>query len=187
MARAKFISTWAAPGAEKLSFLNKKVVTLVVSQDEPLRMSAEEALAEELTKRGVQGAAAYRVIPREELRDAERAKGWFEKAGAAGAVAMRLVDLSKETTPAVVAWSSAPYYSSFWNYYPYSWGASFAIGPGRSETRLVIETLVFDLTADRLIWAGTSETTNPKSLRAAVHDIVDATADEMRKKGLTRK
>jgi uncharacterized protein (UPF0147 family) len=59
--------------------------------------------------------------------------------------------------------------------------------PGRNDTKIKIETLVYDLSGDKLIWAATSETTNPKNVRAAVKDIVQATADEMKKRGLTKR
>src|SRR5262245_60491170 len=96
IAKAKFISTWKAPGAAGTSFAGKKVVGLIVHEDQSLRMSAEEQLARELTSRGMEGVAAYRLIPREEIKDPERVKGWFQRAGATGVVMMRLIDLSKE-------------------------------------------------------------------------------------------
>ncbi len=42
---AKFKSTWKAPDAGTLGFGGKKVIALVISKDDALRMSAEEALA----------------------------------------------------------------------------------------------------------------------------------------------
>src|SRR5262245_54377611 len=75
----KFTSTWAAPDAAGASFKGLKVVALVISDDTSLRMSGEEALTRELTARGMQGIAAYRLIPSEELKDPERAKNWFER------------------------------------------------------------------------------------------------------------
>ena len=47
--------------------------------------------------------------------------------------------------------------------------------------------LVYELAGDRLVWAATSESSNAKSVRALIEDIVDVTADEMRKRGLTRR
>jgi hypothetical protein len=185
-ARARFASTWADSGSRQLTFLNQKVVTLVISEDESLRMSAEEGLAGELGKRGVQGVAAYRLIPREELRDPQRARGWFERAGAAGAISMRLVDLTREKIPSSVVWTGTPHYGSFWDYYPWGWSTTVAIVPGRNNTKVVVETLVYDLVGNRLVWAGTSETTNAKDARAIIHDIVDATADELKERGFTR-
>jgi len=178
--KAKFSSTWKAPGAAGVTYAGKKVVGLIVSDDLSLRMSAEEALARELTARGAQGVAAYRVIPREEIRNVDSAKRWFEQSGAAGVVVMRVVDLSKEKIPTSVIWTGATY-GSLWDYYPYAWGSAIAIGPGRTETRVVVETLIFDVPGNRLLWAGTSETVNPKDAQATVKGIVVSAAEQMKK------
>lgn len=185
-AKAKFSTTWKAPGAAGVTYAGKKVVGLIVSDDLSLRMSAEEALARELTARGAQGVAAYRVIPREEIRNVDSAKRWFEQSGAAGVVIMRVVDLSKEKIPTSVIWAGATY-GSLWDYYPYAWGSAIAIGPGRTETRVVVETLIFDIPGNRLLWAGTSETVNPKDAQATVKGIVVSAAEQMKKDGLIRK
>ena len=184
--KAKFSSTWKAPGAAGVTYAGKKVVGLIVSDDLSLRMSAEEALARELTARGAQGVAAYRVIPREEIRNVDSAKRWFEQSGAAGVVVMRVVDLSKEKIPTSVIWTGATY-GSLWDYYPYAWGSAIAIGPGRTETRVVVETLIFDVPGNRLLCAGTSETVNPKDAQATVKGIVVSAAEQMKKDGLIRK
>ena len=186
-AKPAFISTWKAPGAERVVYAGKKIVGLVVSDDLSLRMSAEESLARSLTSKGVEGIAGYRLIPREETRDTERAKAWFERTGAAGVVIMRLVDLTKEKTPSVVVWQSGMYYNSLWSYYPYAWGATFDISPSRTDLKVVVETLVFDVGSNRLLWAGTSESTNPEDAQALVKSIVDAAAEQMQKDGLIRK
>ena len=186
-AKAKFTSTWKAPEAGNVAYAGKKVVGLIVSDDLSLRMSTEEALARALTAKGADGVAAYRVIPREEIRDQERAKRWFEKSGAAGVVIMRLVDLSKETIPSSVVWQSAGYYGSLWSYYPYAWGSTFAIVPGRTDTKVVVEMMVFDIAGNRPVWAGTSASVNPKDAQALVTAIVDGAAEQMRKDGLIRR
>jgi len=187
-AKAEFKTTWKSPGAENVRFAGKKVVGLIVSNDMSLRISSEEALARELTSKGVQGIAAYKLIPREEIRDKDTVKAWFERTGAAGVVVLRLVDLSKETSPSVVAWQSMPYYGSFGAYYPYAWGATIDLTPAsaRTDVTIVVETLIFDVGGDKLLWAGTSESTNPKTAQVLIKDIVDAAADRMRKDGLIR-
>ena len=110
---AKFKSTWNAPGAGPLNFAGKKVVALVIADDQNLEISSEEALGRELIARGVDGVAAYRLIPREELRDKDKAKGWFTRANVAGVVVMRLVGARKEMAYTPDMWAS-PYYGSLW-------------------------------------------------------------------------
>jgi hypothetical protein len=185
-AKARFTSTWKAPGAQGVSFAGKKVVGLIVHDDMNLRMSAEEALARELTNRGLEGVAAYRLIPKEEIKDPKLVKAWFQKAGAAGVVMMRLIDLTKEKIPSTVVWQSATYYD-LWSYYPYSWGAVYEIVPARTEIKFIVETTIFDVAAGHMVWAGTSESTNPKGVQTLVKDIVEAAGAEMKKDGLVRK
>src|SRR5262245_2605667 len=109
----KFTSTWGAPDARTTSFKGQKVAALVISDDLSLRMSGEEALARELTAKGIQGVAAYKLIPREELKDVERAKTWFEKESVAGVVTLRPVSLDKVKRYPPDFWTT-PYYDSLW-------------------------------------------------------------------------
>ena len=186
-AKPKFVSTWKAPGAVGGAYAGKKTVGLIVANDMQLRISAEEALARALTAKGLQGVAAYTVIPREDTRNPESARGFVERAGAAAVVILRLVDLTKETTPSSVMWTSAMPYGSLWSYYPYAWGATYEIIPGSTDIKLVVEMLVFDVAANRLVWGGTSETTNPKEAQAYVESLVESAAEQMRKDGLVKK
>ena len=42
-------STWRAPGVESFEFRGQKVAAVVISSDDSLRVSGEEALAREIT------------------------------------------------------------------------------------------------------------------------------------------
>jgi hypothetical protein len=183
-ARAKFTSTWKSPEAGDETFAGKKVAALAISDDLALRMSAEEALVRELAARGVQGVAAYRLIPREEIGDPARAKIWFEQAGIEGVVALRIVGTARERRYTPITWTTMPY-SSLWGYYPYGWTDVYV--PSGVDTILSVETLIFSVPRDMLLWAGVSETKNPKTIAAFMKDLVAEAAKEMRKQGLTAK
>jgi hypothetical protein len=182
----KIVSSWKSPDLGNETFAGKKVAALVMSSDESLRISAEEALARELTARGARGVAAYRVVPREELTDAAKARGWFERASVDGVVVLRIVSADKERVESPVVWTT-PYYSSFWNYYGYGWTAVYAPVSVRENTIVVIETLVYSVPRDMLLWAGTSQTTNPAGAGKVVHDLTGAVVKEMKKQGLVGK
>jgi hypothetical protein len=183
---ATFKSTWKAPDAGTVGFAGKKVIALVIDKDQDLRVSAEEALVRALAPYGVQGVAAYRLIPREELQDTDKAKGWFERAGAEGVVAMRVAGTDRKLTYTPDMWT-ASYYGSWWGYYGYGWTTALGTGTVREDTVVAVETLVFSVTRDKLLWAGMSETTNPKSAEALIKRLVDEAVKEMKKEGLTRK
>ena len=181
----RFLSTWKSPDAATTTFVGKKVATLVISQDDGLRVSGEEALARELGARGINAVASYRIVPKPELASAERAKPWFEKAAVEGVVAIRPIskDKVREYTPAT--WTES-YYSSFWNYYGYGWGVYYSPGVDRVDTVVVVETLMFNMASNGLVWASVTETTNPKELQSFISDLARATIKEMHKQGLAK-
>src|SRR3954465_5154252 len=117
----EFISTWKAPGAGEVNFTGRKVAAVLITDDDSLRVSAEEALAREISARGPLGVPAYRIIPREEVKKKDAAKGWFERAGVQGLVILRIVKTETDKVYSSVVWSSG-YYGSAWDYWDYGRG-----------------------------------------------------------------
>jgi len=189
-ASTKYVSSWKAPDAQPINFAGQKVLALVVSPNESTRRAAEETLARDLTSRGVQGVVGYTVLPSEVVKAEDRAKGreMVEKAGIAGVVAMRVVSKDKEISGSGPSmWYTAPYYGSFWGgYYGYGWGAVYDPGYIRTDTVVAVETLVYDLKQNKLVWAGQSTTTNPSNADKFVRELVDGAVKEMQKVGLIR-
>ena len=184
-AAVKFTSTWKSMDAASVSFAGKKVAALVITQDDSLRVSGEEALVRELDARGMKGVATYRIAPKEELQSAERAKPWFERGEIEGVVAVRPVSIDSRTRYTPPIWTD-PMYSSFWGYYGYSWSyVSIPISGGR-DTVVVVENAIYSVPKNALVWAGVSETTNPKDLQKFIADLVKASVNEMQKQGLAR-
>jgi hypothetical protein len=184
-AAPKFTSVWRSSDAGSVSFAGKKVAALVISQDDSLRVSGEEALVRELTARGLQAVATYRIAPKEELQSGDRAKVWFEKANVEGVVAMRPVSREKRTTYNPGTWTN-PYYSSLWGYYGYGWGSVYIPGSVERDTVVVVETTIYSVPRNQLLWGAVSETKNPKALQQFVEDLVKEAVKELHKQGLAR-
>jgi len=183
---AKFKSTWKAPDVDRLNFAGKKVAAVVISEDQDLQISTEEELARQLTALGVQGVASYRVAPREVLREKGAAREWFERAGVKGLVVLRVVSADKEVTYTPDVWVSTMY-ASPWDYYAYGWSSAIVGVNRREDLVITIETLVYDLSRLKLVWAGVSEKTNPKDAQKIVKELVGNIVSEMRKEGLVTK
>jgi hypothetical protein len=47
----------------------------------------------------------------------------------------------------------------------------------------MVETLVYSVEQDKLLWAGQSKTTNPSNIQDFIRELSDAAAKEMRKAG----
>jgi hypothetical protein len=185
-ASTSFQSTWKAPEAGPLNFKGKKVAALVISKEEGVRYGAEDALAREITKHGAVGVPAYGAIPKELTQDKEKAKEFLAKAGVVGVVAMRVVGKDQEISSSPATYYASPYYSTFWGggYYGYGWSGIYDPGYVRTDTIVSVETLVYSLEQDKLVWAGRSETTNPSKVGPFIQELTAKAASEMKKLGL---
>lgn len=192
-AATTFNSTWKAPDAGPLNMKGKKVVAIVMSAEESVRFGAEDALARELTARGVVGVPSYSLIPKELTKDKEKAKEFLQKANVAGAVAMRVVGKEKELnasaggySPAGIGYWGSPVYTSFYGggFYGYGWGGVYTPGYIQTDTIVSVETLIYNLETDKLVWAGRSETTNPEKVGPFIKELTAKAAAEMKKQGL---
>ena len=181
-----FTSTFKSLDAGTVSFAGKKVAALVISNDDSLRVAGEEALVRELTDRGMQAVATYRIAPKEELRSAETARPWFEKGGFEGVVAVRPISAETQQVYTPAMWVGQNY-GTLWGYYGYGWSAVYVPGSRQKETTVVVETLIFSLPRNQLLWASVSETKNPRDLRAFVVELAKASVEQMQKQGLARR
>jgi hypothetical protein len=183
-----FNSTWKAPGAGPLNFKGKKVAALVISKEEGVRYGAEDALAQEITRQGAVGVAAYGLIPKELTQDKEKAKEFLAKAGVAGVVAMRAVGKDQQISSSPATYYGGPYYATFWGggYYGWGWGGVYDPGYVRTDTIVYVETLVYSLEQDKLVWAGRSQTTNPSKVGDFIKELTVKAAGEMKKQGLIK-
>ena len=182
----RFNSTWKAPEAGPLNFQGRKVAALVMIDNTAARFSAEDLLAQGLRARGVEGIPAYDLIPQGETRDKDRAKALFSQAGIVGVVVMRTAGAQKEIVSSGGYWNM-PSYGSFWGvgYYAYGWGTVYDTRI-HTDTVVRVETLVYDLEADKLVWAGLSESTNTSRAETLIKELVAGAAAEMKKQGLIR-
>jgi hypothetical protein len=188
-ASTSFVSTWKEPVDGPFNFRGKRVAAIVVSADESVRRPAEDALAREISKRGAQGTPSYTIlrgVPAEPPTDEAAARKILQDADIEGAVLMRVVSSDKETSYSpgtAAAWYGGPHYRSFYGYWGWGWGMAYDPGYLRTDTVVLVETLVYSVTQDKLLWAGRSKTTNPSNVSKLVKDLATAAAQEMRKSG----
>jgi len=187
-ATTTFESTWSAPDARPLQLAGKKVVGLFVNKDLASRRVAEDAMAREISAHGARGVPAYAVLGDDEIKDKETVRAKLEQLGFAGAVVMRIA--GKETQvkyqPPTV-WAT-PYYGSLYGgYWGYGWGHAYDPGYLSVDKIVKVETLVYSLERDKLVWAGVSRTVDPKQVGPFIQELAKAVAAQMEKDGLLPK
>jgi hypothetical protein len=179
-ATAKYDATWVNPEAQNLSFkAGDKVLAMVPIKNEGMRRIAEDSLARAISARGLQGVPSYTLVPTELTKDKARAAA--EKVGAAGAVVMRVLAKDKVSSSQLSQSSS---YTAYWD--SNSGWSSPNPSDMRSDTVLVVETLVYDMRQDKLVWAGQSQTTNASKVDGLISELADQTARQLRQQGLVK-
>ncbi len=184
-AGTKFKSTWKPPDAAPTNFRGQKVAALVMLEDQKQRIGVEDELAYALRVRGVTGVAAHTIVPPEELKDKEKVRARLDQAGIAGAAVLRSVNKATELTEGASYWVAS--YSTFSGYYGYGWGGVYDPGYVTMDSLFMVETLLFDVKADKLLWGGLSVTKNPKRVDEFMKDLVSSVAKQLEKEGLIRK
>ena len=153
-----------------------------------MRLGPEETLATELRSRGNDCVAGYTILPVELTRDREKAKEFLKRTGLNYAILIRVAGKDEEIhyMPGT-AWYAGPYYPSFWGYWDYGWSSVYSPGYFYSQTVVTVETLVYSIEQNTLLWAGASQTTDPEDIRKTVKNLANAAGKRMRKDGLLPK
>ena len=179
--KSRLIDSWADPDAADYQFTKPIVVAVV--PDEQLRETAEEAIVRNVEK--VQAYPSYLVLHEGELKDVEKAKKRLLGDGYDGAIVLRLVGIEDKTDHV-----SAPYpnyYHDYWNYYNAAWlGAGYSKSYVREERVIRLETTIFSITDNKLLWVGVSESKNPETVSSLIDEVAEVIGKELRKKGITR-
>lgn len=180
-----FTSTWVNPGTRPVALTGQKIVALMVTGDDTNRRSAEDALARQITARGGQGIAAWTIISTADVQNEEKTRAAMTGAGAVAVVTMEIVDQRREIDPVNFRTSVSTSRRSFWGNYHWAWRTSW-VPPPQTRTNVWIETLVYSLEPDELLWAGRSRTVNPNSVAGLFGEVADAAAGEMQQIGLLK-
>jgi len=174
--------SWKDPAATRI-LPPGKVLAVAISKNPSIRRAAEDEMVRRIGP--AEATASYTLLGEGDLRDLDSAKRKVEGAGFTYAVAMRPVSKSQELNwvPGSPAGYPAPY-RGFWGYYGWGWGAYYDPGYVRTDTILQVETILYSLAEDKVIWAGVTKTTNPSNAEKLVREIAAAAAKDMRKLGL---
>jgi len=188
-ASTSFQSIWKAPDAKPVELKpGDKIIAMVVSSQVSLRRAAEANLADVIDARGYTAVPAYMLIPDDEIQDEAKAKARIEASDAVAVVVFRPLGSEKETTTTTTGgYWGAPYYGGFWGgYYGTVW-ASPPVTTTRTDVHFSVETLIYDLRQNKLVWAARSKTTNPEDVEQFVHELATAVAAEIKHDNLIAK
>jgi hypothetical protein len=186
-----FESTWKAPDAQPFELSGARVAAVVMMRNEAGRRAAEDALAREITAHGAQGVPMYQIFPDARPKSEDEAKKALEKAGMAGVVVMRPIDVSKEVVSTPTSYPGGPYGSYWGGYYGHGWGSPWGMQATgvdiRTNTIVTIETLIYSFRQNKLVWGSQSRTTNPRDVDKVIRKLATDVAKALQQEGLIGK
>ncbi len=175
---ATIVSSWKKPGIERIDF--RRVAVIAAFSDAATRRNIEDRLVAEIG-RG-RAVASYTLQPGPIEREVLKAR--LEESGIDGAIAIRIVDVDRETRWVPGTYSGA--YGYGYGYYGLGFGFWPMYDPGyyTTVTRVQVETSMYEVEGEELLFSATSETVNPKSTRALVDATLKAVRRELEKEGV---
>jgi hypothetical protein len=175
----KIISSWKDPNTKVHANQWKKILVVALLKNETSRRKAEDEMVKQLGQKGTTsysylGDENYTKTNEEELRKRMKNDGFD------AAITMRLVDVDKEKIYTPAQHHLYPvYYNSFSRYYQRSWYFYTTPGYYTVTKKFIIETVIYSIEEDKIIWSGITETYNPENVEKLTNEIATVIHDKM--------
>ena len=108
--------------------------------------------------------------------------------GIIGAVVMSVAGFQEDTVvTSAQTYYLGPNYGSFYGYWGY--GANYGFIPGTVDQKqtYMVESLVYSIDQNKLMWAGTSKVVNPGEVDELIKKLAGDVASQLKKAGLAKK
>jgi hypothetical protein len=164
------VNSWKDPNTKIHSNQWNKILVVAMLKNETESRKAEDEMVTYLKGKGT---TSYTYLERnkanfddEELRKKMRIDGYN------AAITMRLIDVDKEKVYVPgQSYLYPSYYKSFGRYYHRNW--AFYTSPGYYVVtkKFLIETILYSINEDKIIWSGITETYNPNGVSKLTSEI----------------
>lgn len=182
-----FVQRWNDPKF-KGPKLNRILVIGVIKQDTK-RRSFEQDFASLITTPDRKGIASYTLLP--SLKDADSKEDVLaavKKTGADGVLIVTLLGVSKEKVDVPASVDYYPAYGGYdmYGYYGTSYSRIYRPGYTVTNTTVSIETLLFNVANEKMIWAGKTKSFNSSSSKAIIKELEKLVIGDMQKSGIIK-
>jgi hypothetical protein len=187
--------SWSDPAFTKKV---QKIYIIGMTEKDTTRRIFEDTLGRQLAGKGVKTVSSYIDLPNSKAPDREAIKLRMTAEGCDSVLLTKLVDTRTETvtTPGRASgysstYSSRPYYGNRNNYYN-NWNSYYdrradVIYMTPTSTEFVIatiESVMYDLETEEMIWSGQLETVIEGNLEKMVQDFADIVIKDLTEKGI---
>ena len=155
------------------------VMVIAVTKEEGVRRSFEDKFVEKFNERGIDAISSADdiQIPPDKKLTKNHILNALQKHKNDAVIITQLKTVEKKQTYVPPRRSVGGYYGYYGNAY------SMAVEPGyyRDDTYILLETNLYDVATEKLIWSGTSKTWNPSSTNNLIDGVITAILNDMQK------
>lgn len=181
------------PGYEQTVF--KKLFVIGVAQNQDSRQAFEDAFANAIKRQGGSAEASWAHLPKSEQLTEDEIRSAVEAGGFDGVLITRLLAVDKEQqyTPASTynnpqtryyAGGGGLYGYGFYGFYGTTYAKVHQPGYFETSTTIRVETNLYSLATDALVWTGQSATVDPTSIADARESMTVAVAQKLKEEKL---
>ena len=180
------ISSWKEQNKQIEIGKLHKVLVVALFKDETNRRKAEDQMVIYLKGKGI---VSYNYLDDNiSAKNEEVIRDKIKTDGFDGAITMRLIDVDKEKTYTLGNITSYPsYYQTFGGYYYRNWNYYRTPGYYSTTKTYTIETNVFSIKEDKIIWTGITQTTNPEGVNKLTEEVTKVVYKKMVSEGFINK
>ena len=174
------VRSWNDPTARPIQF--KKVMFFYLEKDRTVRGFAEEEFVRKV--KGTTVIPSLALFAEVKPDEVGKIKDRLKSQGFDGGILMRIAHVDEVTLQkegSLPSWQTT--FGGYFSYLNYMPGYP---GKVEKERSIRVETVVYALDEDKLVWAGISETENPEGIKNLVAEVIDAVAKSLREKGLLK-
>jgi hypothetical protein len=186
----EIVSSWKDPATTISGNQIDKILFIALVKDESYRRVVEDKLVALSNGKGV---ASYTFVKGGNLTKTDKA-GITQRLKADGTdliVIMRLLDVKEETRyipgSGMNGYGGMPGYGGYWGGYSYAAPMYYTPGYYTTDKKYLVETNVYSVEQDKLLWSGTTSSMNPSNIETTTAEIVDAVIEKMKKEGFLLK
>jgi hypothetical protein len=156
----KITNSWREPGAHLYSGEWNKILVVALLKNETNRRKVEDELLLYLNGKGI---VSYNYLNEDFNKiDEDKFRNKIKADGFDGAITLRLIDVDKEKVFIPEQQNLYPmYYQNFSGFYPQGWASYTAPGYYSMNKTFIVETVVYSIKEDKIIWSGITESFNP--------------------------
>ena len=179
---AKIEKSWRDPDTQVNMEQLNKILVVAHLRNEADRRSTEDRMAGYLNGKGVVSYTFLTKSENEENKEKVRAK--LKADGFDAVVVMRLLDVDKDVQYVPGTISTYPtYYRGFYGYYYNSFNRFYDPGYYQTTKTYLVETNIYSLKQDKLIFSAVTSTANPENLDKLTNAVTKSVYQKIKSEG----